>query len=599
MTDSRGPSDRRRVRSRIAEAARWGVLTVLLVAAGFVIWVVVDFRTVRDDLLTAQTQTIAVQDAIQSGDQAAIDRAIEEVRTSSSSAVAAGDRLPLRWASAVPWAGAPVVTVRDLSVAADELSRTVLPPAAGAARDVLAQPLVTDGRVDLRALQSADRPLQSALTSAGEVDDRVRRVRDDTWLSQVNSAAAGFRRDLDTLRSILLSAQRAVRLLPAMLGDDGRRTIAVVVQNPAEARATGGLPGAVVVLTAENGRITEQRTLTDLAVPPSRPVDLGAPYSQLYGDFEPTSIWQNSNLSPHFPYAARIWQSLAVQQTGLRPDIVVGVDPQVLAGVLASIGPISTSDGTVVTAENVVRLTESDVYARFDDNRSGRKGYLGEVAERALSRVLSGRLELGGLAGAVRDAVAQSRVAVWSARPDEQVDLAATTLAHVTPYSPTPYAAIVVNNAYGSKLDYYLDRDIDYRYGLCTDERQAVRVDVTLTNTVPAQSITRLSPEVLGTYLPGSGSIPRGDNKVSVYLHSSWGSSVTRVSVNGQPVGFGTGSELGHPVTVAVATLPPQTPVTVQFDLSEPRSGLPVTMATQPLTRPAQTIVAGARCGPP
>lgn len=596
MTDR---PDKRTARARSVEAARWGVLAVLVVGAAFVVWVVVDFRTMRDDLLAAQSQTVAVQDAIQSGDQGAIDRAIGDVRASSSRAVAASDRTSLRWASAIPGAGAPVATVRELSLAADELARTVLPPAAGAARDVLAQPLVTGGRVDLRALQSAGPPLETALASVAEVDARASRVRDDTWLSQVNSAATGFRRNLGTLRGILLSAQRAVRLLPPMLGDGGRRTIAVVVQNPAEARATGGLPGAVVILTAENGRITRQRTLTDLAVAASGPIDLGAPYAQLYGEFAPTRIWQNSNLSPHFPYAARIWRSLAAQQTGLRPDIVVGVDPQVLAGLLTSIGPIATSDGTVVTDQNVVRLTESDVYARFDDNRSGRKDYLGEVADQALSRVLSGRLELGALAGAVRDAVTQSRVAVWSARPEEQVELAATSLAHQTPYSPAPYAAVVVNNAYGSKLDYYLDRDIDYRYGLCTGGKQSVRVDVTLTNTVPRADVSRLSPEVLGTFLPGSGTIPDGDNKVSVYLHSSWGSSVARVLVNGQSVGFGTGSELGHPVTVAVATLPPQTPVTVQFELSEPRSDLPVTMATQPLTRPAQTIVSGTRCGLP
>ncbi len=44
------------------------------------------------------------------------------------------------------------------------------------------------------------------------------------------------------------TAARAVRLLPPMLGADGPREYLLLVQNNAEQRATGGIPGSVVQL---------------------------------------------------------------------------------------------------------------------------------------------------------------------------------------------------------------------------------------------------------------------------------------------------------------------------------------------------------------
>ena len=50
-------------------------------------------------------------------------------------------------------------------------------------------------------------------------------------------------------------ASRAVRLLPPMLGADGTRRYLFLFQNNAEIRATGGIPGAFALLTADDGRL--------------------------------------------------------------------------------------------------------------------------------------------------------------------------------------------------------------------------------------------------------------------------------------------------------------------------------------------------------
>ncbi|TFB67457.1 DUF4012 domain-containing protein [Cryobacterium sp. Hz9] len=48
---------------------------------------------------------------------------------------------------------------------------------------------------------------------------------------------------------------RAVQLLPAMLGADGQRSYLLLFQNNPEVRATGGLPGAFAEISTENVKL--------------------------------------------------------------------------------------------------------------------------------------------------------------------------------------------------------------------------------------------------------------------------------------------------------------------------------------------------------
>ena len=67
-----------------------------------------------------------------------------------------------------------------------------------------------------------------------------------------------------------------------MLGEEGERTYLVAFQNNAEVRATGGMPGSMVELTARDGRLKMGRSFTpsDLAdgtrVLPARAYELSS-----------------------------------------------------------------------------------------------------------------------------------------------------------------------------------------------------------------------------------------------------------------------------------------------------------------------------------
>ena len=122
-----------------------------------------------------------------------------------------------------------------------------------------------------------------------------------------------------------------------MLGSEGVRNYLVVFQNPAEARATGGIFGSYAILTADKGKFTidnqasASRTLDDL-----RP----AARDQLPTRRRSTASLigqrpQDVNFTPDFPTAAqRFIQMYQLKNPGQDVDGVLAIDPVALSYML-------------------------------------------------------------------------------------------------------------------------------------------------------------------------------------------------------------------------------------------------------------------------
>jgi hypothetical protein len=91
-----------------------------------------------------------------------------------------------------------------------------------------------------------------------------------------------------------------------------------MIQNNAEIRASGGIPGALAVLTLDKGKLTlgTQSTAGDIGVmSPILPVD--AEQQQIYSG-RLGKFMQDVNLTPDFPTTASTAQSMWERKTGKR-----------------------------------------------------------------------------------------------------------------------------------------------------------------------------------------------------------------------------------------------------------------------------------------
>jgi len=121
-------------------------------------------------------------------------------------------------------------------------------------------------------------------------------------------------------------------------------------------------------------------------------VNFGPEFTRLYDGAGPTTLYGNSNLSPHFPYAAQIWASMWKKYSGQKVDGVMAVDPTALSYLLAVTGPATLPDKSQISGANAVALTQSTSYAKFPGVREAdvaeRRAYLLEVAAAASEKIM-------------------------------------------------------------------------------------------------------------------------------------------------------------------------------------------------------------------
>jgi len=170
-----------------------------------------------------------------------------------------------------------------------------------------------DGAIDVARLASVASPLHAASAAFDASAAAVRALPGSTWLPPVNAARADLLTQLTKTAATARSAAAAARILPELLGAHGSRTYLLTFCNDAEARGTGGLPGAFMTATVRDGHVSFEHLGADRALAgASANVNFGPDYDRLYEGAHTTSMYGNANLGPHFPYAAAIWASICL-----------------------------------------------------------------------------------------------------------------------------------------------------------------------------------------------------------------------------------------------------------------------------------------------
>jgi Protein of unknown function (DUF4012) len=446
---------------------------------------------------------------------------------------------PVWWSVAeVPYFGRPLDVTRGTVEAANQVGSSAVPQLMDVAALINPKTLRADGHtIRIAPLHRALGPLEKAASEMDAAAAHARKLPGNTWLSLIDSQRVRFTSEILQIRGYVDAAARAARVLPVLLGENKPQRYFIGLQNEAEMRGTGGLPGAFAIATTNHGRITFDRFESDAALlPPGRdhliPTGLkfGQKYDSLYGPSLPTTTFVDSNVSPHFPYTARIWKAMWEKIYHQHIDHVIAVDPTVLAYFLAATGPAPLSAGGALTATNVVPLTEKDQYALFADNVE-RKNFEVSVLRAAARKLTSGAGTPGGLLQAASRSAGEQRLLVWSSDAAVESRLEETNYAGALPSKGTrPFSGFIVNNSASGKLDYYLQRSLSYARTGCGDDRDVI-VTMTLLNNAPAAGL----PPYVDTRLdhPPPDAQP-GDSSVLLDYYATKGALLDSVTLNNQ-----------------------------------------------------------------
>lgn len=517
-------------------------------------------------LLDARERAELVQQRIQDGDFDGANRALADLRQHTSQAHDSTDGVLWDLGRHVPYFGRNVGAVQTVSEVLDTATKVNAPIALELSKAVdggVFRPV--KGQIDLaevaRLTPDVRRAASSIEAASADLDD----IRTGKLTFPFNDLVGDLKDQVERARSAATATATAFDLMPQMLGSTEPRDYLLIIQNPAELRATGGLPGSLAVLHADKGRITMgwQGSAGDLNPFPGPVVQLPKDTLQQYGPGMATDF-RDINFTPDFPEAAQIAKVMLKQKQKIDVDGVVSVDPLALAGLMQGTGPINVGNGIVLTATNVTAVLLNQTYQSIQD-AAAQDTFFENVARKIFDAVTNGQgsqqLAIKGLATSAN----QHRVQLWSDHEDEESRLTGTAVGGVLrgKSGSVPEVGMYINDSTAGKMDYYLQ----YRSSVAgVDCRkhgaQDLRATMALTSTMPTD-FSKLSEFITGT----GQFAPKGTIAFNLRIYAPYGGEITGIKIDGVDHSATADLHKGRQVALLVMALKPGQESVVTADI--------------------------------
>ena len=419
-----------------------------------------------------------------------------------------------RGAELLPWAGKNLEAFRVTAASLDTVVRSVGTPLASNA-DAVQQSLSFDGgRMDLAPLVSMQDASASADLQMKRVIANMSKIDQDALVPQLADAVDEFTELLHPVASGVGVVNDVSSLLPGMLGADGSRDTLLLFLNNAEVRSTVGIPGALALVNATDGKLTlaQQASSSDFPTYDEPVTQLPAEIRGVYGD-KPALWIQNVTMLPEFPMTGELAATMWERNFGTRPQAVVTIDPVTLSYLLEATGPIELATGDVLTSDNAVDLLLHEVYLRYEDPRA-QDAFFADASSRVFAAVSGGNFDAQKLVSALTQGAQEDRIKMWSSVGAEQSVIERTVLAGTLPQVADDNARFTMhlNDGTGAKMDYYLSTKVEMTGQACSTQAAAgeLVVSYTMTNTAPADA-----GETLPKYITGGGAYDISPGSIS------------------------------------------------------------------------------------
>ncbi len=501
----------------------------------------------------------------------------------------AHDRLSAPWT--LPSRLLPILgnNANALVVATDQgrqLARSAAQTAAVVDLDTLT---LVDGRVDLDAIAAVEAPIESVASATGEALVATRDA-DSPWLiAPIDSRMTELLTELEESAPALRHAADFVHIAPDLLGEGGERRYLVLFFTPSELRGLGGFIGGFAEVVARDGALDLVRT--------GRPVELnnllraGDPrltgpddYLGMWGQYSPELFFQDISFSPDFPDVASVASQLYAQTGAGVVDGVIALDPFALGALTEFTGPIELN-GERYGTERLADYLLNGQYVTFEGDNDERLDTLelalGEVFTRLLSIETPSPRTAARILGPVVDG---GRLMVTTDSTAENDILRSIGLTGDFPTADgRDLLAVTAQNNSNNKIDYYLERVIEYRAEVQGNGRIDATVTIDLTNTAPVGG-GDLPLAIIGSNDRG---LELGLNRTAVTVYTPH--RLTGATIDGEVIGARQGREndvTGYSFTIDVsAGRTRRLELTLLGALDSPRD-YRLVIAPQPTVRP-------------
>ncbi|WP_204773007.1 DUF4012 domain-containing protein [Orlajensenia leifsoniae] len=562
----------------------------------------------KTELESAQAKISTLKTQALAFDVEKAQRTVSEISDSTASAASLTSDPVWRAMELVPVAGANLHAVRQLASVTNLVMTDVASPLVGVLGTINPASIVPkDSALDPQPFVKATPEVERAATSMARAQKEMKQLDTSGTIPQITAVAKSLRTQLSELATPIETMGTVIPLVPQLLGADGPRTYAVVFQNNAESRALGGTALSFAVLKVDAGRIAIDSIVpagfdsfpkTDGSIVPI-PAGAEAVYPDgIYGTFI-----ANATLRPDFASAAEIIQANFTQFRGTPLDGVISIDPVALSYILRASAPMTISTGDVIDSKSLVPFLLNTVYTRFDSGAVGednlaQDAIYGEVVQATFSQLMGGSLEPNATIAGLGQGLSERRVMLWSAHEDEQRAFAEMKVNGPLPKSDvdTERVGIYLQDAVGSKLNYYLRQAVTLEAGICGDGLPSYGVQIDLSSTVPTDA-EDLSVSITGQW--EREKLQPGEQRVILMLYAPPGSTITGLTVDGVDQDVPALHDTQYPVGKVPVVIAPGGATSVHFSFTTPGTEeRELAAAVTPMVTPTPITSKGFNCGP-
>lgn len=174
----------------------------------------------------------------------------------------------------------------------------------------------------------------------------------------LKSKITGLKDKVSSYAKLTSQIRSVVAILPQIIGENGKKSYLVLLQNNSELRPTGGVISSLAQVDFEGGKlknINAEDTLNldnklDLQVTPPKELAAGLGFGRW--------LLKDSNWEPDFPTSAHQAEWFYGKEAGVKVDGVVALDLSALENLLEVVGPLQVTDiNEKVSADNFLEKT--------------------------------------------------------------------------------------------------------------------------------------------------------------------------------------------------------------------------------------------------
>ena len=531
------------------------VLIVLLaIAAVFGMQLYKQAKSVKAHESQAISSLSAINDPAKLKDAAASQASIAQAQQQTTQAKQIAHGSLWNVAAKMPFVGSDIATVQGMTEVVDNLAQQTLPSLTTAVQQLADANLSgAEGQLNLQPIADAQGNFDKLNQQVQQQNKQYNSLAEPK-IGMVKKAYQQGKDQLDNIADLVGQVSNATHMLPSFLGQNGARTYLLAAQTTSETRSGGGLVGSLGTMTADHGKIA-------------------------VGDFHPNGEFVNGNngtAEEHAVFNRPLGLSFDVRDTFAVPDVsrnaemlnaswqrsqyacnidgLISVDPVFIQKMVEINGPVTLSNGTVLTGENTAEYMLNAIYKDVPVM----DGAFGNMTVDKMMKV----------AQSIGDLAENRHFYAYTFHDDEAKYFQGAGLAKNAPESETnPETGIYISEQNPSKMGWYIDRTSE----VTKTGDKTYHVKYTLTNRMTSTEMATCTSYILGGEQKGVGGVPvapSGTSAQRVLIYAPAGGSIGSIAVTGDVRDRSNATMDGKPLNSSMAYIAPGKSVTYEFDVT-------------------------------